>query len=30
VSQWRFRPGLRLGQQVPVGITIEVAFALRK
>jgi TonB family protein len=30
VSQWRFKPGLRLGQQVPVGITIEVAFALRK
>jgi len=29
VSQWRFKPGTRLGQPVPVLVTIEVAFTLR-
>jgi TonB family protein len=29
VRQWRFRPGTRLGQPVPVLVTIEVEFALR-
>jgi protein TonB len=29
VRQWRFRPGTRLGQPVPVYVTIEVAFNLR-
>ena len=28
-AQWRFRPGLRLGQPVPVLVTMEIAFALR-
>lgn len=27
--QWRFRPGLHLGQPVPVEITIELTFTLR-
>ena len=29
VRQWKFKPGLRLGQPVPVLVTIEVEFALR-
>ncbi|MEO5819139.1 MAG: TonB family protein [Vicinamibacteraceae bacterium] len=29
VRQWRFRPGTRQGQPVPVSVTIEVAFNLR-
>lgn len=29
VRQWRFKPGTRLGQPVPVLVTIEVEFALR-
>jgi protein TonB len=29
VRQWRFRPGTRQGQAVPVYVTIEVAFNLR-
>lgn len=29
VRQWRFRPGMRLGQPVPVLVTIELSFALR-
>ena len=29
VKQWRFRPGLRLGQPVPVLIVIEMSFTLR-
>jgi protein TonB len=28
-GQWRFRPGLRGGEQVPVLVTIEVAFSIR-
>jgi len=28
-KQWRFRPGMRLGQAVPVVITIELTFTLR-
>jgi TonB family protein len=28
-AQWRFRPGMRLGQPVPVRVTMEIAFALR-
>ena len=28
-QQWRFRPGTRLGQAVPVLVTIELSFALR-
>jgi periplasmic protein TonB len=27
--QWRFKPGMRLGQPVPVLVTIELTFALR-
>jgi TonB family protein len=27
--QWRFKPGTRLGQPVPVLVTIELSFALR-
>jgi TonB family protein len=27
--QWRFRPGTRMGQPVPVEITIELSFSLR-
>jgi protein TonB len=29
VKQWRFRPGMRLGQPVPVLIEIELSFTLR-
>jgi protein TonB len=29
VKQWRFRPGLRLGQPVPVLIVVEMSFTLR-
>ena len=29
VRNWRFKPGTRLGQPVPVLVTIEVAFTLR-
>lgn len=29
VKQWRFRPGMRFGQPVPVQVTIEVSFNLR-
>jgi protein TonB len=29
VKQWRFRPGMRLGQPVPVLIVIEMSFTLR-
>ena len=28
-AQWRFRPGLRRGQPVPVLVTMEIAFTLR-
>ena len=28
-AQWRFRPGLRSGQPVPVLVTIEIMFAIR-
>ena len=28
-EKWRFRPGTRLGQPVPVLVTIELSFALR-
>jgi outer membrane biosynthesis protein TonB len=28
-AQWRFRPGLRRGQPVPVRVTMEIAFVLR-
>jgi TonB family protein len=28
-KKWRFRPGTRLGQPVPVLVTIELSFALR-
>ena len=28
-EKWRFRPGMRLGQPVPVLVTIELSFALR-
>jgi protein TonB len=28
-QQWRFKPGMRLGQPVPVLVTIELSFALR-
>lgn len=28
-AQWRFRPGMRRGQPVPVRVTMEIAFALR-
>ena len=27
--QWRFAPGTRMGQAVPVQITIELTFTLR-
>ena len=27
--QWRFRPGMRLGEPVPVLVTIELTFTLR-
>jgi len=29
VRQWRFRPGMRLGQAVPVQVLIDVIFTLR-
>jgi len=29
VKQWRFAPGTRLGQPVPVLVTIELTFTLR-
>ncbi|MEP6919249.1 MAG: TonB family protein [Acidobacteriota bacterium] len=29
VKQWRFKPGMRLGQPVPVLIVIEMSFTLR-
>ena len=29
VRQWRFRPGRRLGEPVPVLVAIEVSFTLR-
>jgi periplasmic protein TonB len=29
VAQWRFRPGMRRGEPVPVLVTMEIAFALR-
>jgi TonB family protein len=28
-AQWRFRPGMRSGEAVPVLVTMEIAFALR-
>jgi len=28
-EQWRFRPGTRRGEPVPVLVTMEIAFALR-
>jgi protein TonB len=28
-KQWRFEPGLRMGQPVPVLVTIELNFAIR-
>jgi protein TonB len=28
-GQWRFRPGMRRGEPVPVLVTMEIAFALR-
>jgi len=28
-AQWRFRPGTRRGEPVPVLVTMEIAFALR-
>jgi TonB family protein len=28
-GQWRFRPGTRLGQPVPVLVTMEITFTLR-
>lgn len=28
-QQWRFKPGMRFGQPVPVLVTIELSFALR-
>jgi len=28
-KQWRFRPGMRLGEPVPVVVTIELTFTLR-
>ena len=27
--QWRFRPGTRLGEPVPVQVTLEIAFSIR-
>jgi protein TonB len=29
VEQWRFRPGMRRGEPVPVLVTMEIAFVLR-
>jgi TonB family protein len=28
-QEWRFRPGTRLGQAVPVVVTMEITFSLR-
>src|SRR5262249_14418895 len=28
-GQWRFRPGMRRGQPVPVLVTLEIEFVLR-
>jgi len=28
-KQWRFSPGMRLGEAVPVLVTIELSFVLR-
>jgi TonB family protein len=27
--EWRFRPGFRLGQPVPVQVTLEIGFSIR-
>ena len=27
--EWRFRPGLRCGEPVPVQVTLEIAFSIR-
>jgi protein TonB len=27
--EWRFRPGTRMGQPVPVLVTLEIAFTIR-
>lgn len=27
--EWRFRPGLRLGEPVPVQVTLEITFSIR-
>jgi TonB family protein len=27
--EWRFRPGLRFGEPVPVQVTLEIAFSIR-
>ena len=27
--EWRFRPGTRLGEPVPVQVTLEIAFSMR-
>ena len=29
VREWRFRPGMRLGEPVPVQVTLEIAFSIR-
>ena len=29
MRQWRFRPGVRQGQNVPVAVTVEMEFTLR-
>ena len=29
LRQWRFKPGMRLGQPVPVLILVEISFTLR-
>jgi TonB family protein len=28
-QQWRFRPGMRQGEPVPVFVTMEITFTLR-
>ncbi len=30
LEQWRFRPGMREGKAVPVRITVEMSFTLKK
>ena len=30
LRQWRFKPGMREGKAVPVRITVEMAFTLKK